>query len=256
MPPPERPVAASYRLVCSFTSSSVSGAGLMLSVSDPSFEVKFVASMPLKNRLVLVVRVPLTDGEMFPVPFTSTGGSSALTPASDDNRCVKLRVVVGTSVSSSALSRRNAVDVVGVSSSTPPVTVIDSLIAPISSVTLTLLGTPASTRMLGRTCFLKEASSNVNVYSPGGSVGNVHSPWPPVTAVRVTPACGRVAVTVTPGRRPPAASLTRPVNVPVEVLCAAAGRATSASSPNASPTILKLVTSTPPSNGGVCRPAV
>ena len=52
--------------------------------------------MPLKNRLVLVVRVPLTDGEMLPVPLVSTGGKSALTPASDDSRCVKLPVEVGT----------------------------------------------------------------------------------------------------------------------------------------------------------------
>ena len=37
--------------------------------------------MPLKNRLVLVVRVPLTEGEMLPVPLIRTGGRSALTPA-------------------------------------------------------------------------------------------------------------------------------------------------------------------------------
>ena len=82
-------------LVCSFTSSSVSDAGEMLSLIAPSLVVRFVASMPLKNRLVLVVRVPLTDGEMFPVPLVSTGGRSALTPASDDSRCVKLPVDVG-----------------------------------------------------------------------------------------------------------------------------------------------------------------
>ena len=78
----------------------------MLSDIDPSFDVMLVASMPLKNRLVLVVRVPLTDGEMLPVPLISTGGRSALTPASADSRCVKLRVEVGTWVSSSAASRR------------------------------------------------------------------------------------------------------------------------------------------------------
>ena len=54
-----------------------------------------VASTPLKNRLVLVVRVPLTEGEMLPVPFVRTGGRSALTPASADSRCVKLPVEVG-----------------------------------------------------------------------------------------------------------------------------------------------------------------
>ena len=63
----------------------------MLSVSDPSLVVRLVASMPLKNRLVLVVRVPFTDGEMLPVPLIRTGGRSALTPASDDKRWVKLR---------------------------------------------------------------------------------------------------------------------------------------------------------------------
>ena len=102
LPPPDRPVEASYRLVCSLTSSSISGAGEMLSVIEPSFDVMLVASMPLKNRLVLVVRVPFTDGEMLPVPLMSTGGRSALTPASAESRWVKLRVEVGTCVSSSA----------------------------------------------------------------------------------------------------------------------------------------------------------
>lgn len=35
----------------------------MLPFSEPSFEVMLVASMPLKNKLVLVVRVPLTEGD-------------------------------------------------------------------------------------------------------------------------------------------------------------------------------------------------
>src|SRR5687768_12947447 len=61
LPPPDRPVDASYMLVWSFTSSSVSGAGAMLLERDPSFEVRFVASIPLNERLVLVVRVPLTE---------------------------------------------------------------------------------------------------------------------------------------------------------------------------------------------------
>jgi hypothetical protein len=60
----------------------------------------------LNERLVLVVRVPLTEGEMLPLPFVSTGGRSELTPASAERRCVKLRVEVGTLVSSSALSWR------------------------------------------------------------------------------------------------------------------------------------------------------
>ena len=58
----------------------------MLSLIAPSLDVRFVASMPLKNRLVLVVRVPLTEGEMLPVPLVKTGGRSALTPASDESK--------------------------------------------------------------------------------------------------------------------------------------------------------------------------
>ena len=76
----------------------VSGAGEMLSLSEPSLLVMFVASIPLKKRLVDVVRVPLTDGEIFPLPFTPTGESSLDTPASADKRPVKLRVDVGTLV--------------------------------------------------------------------------------------------------------------------------------------------------------------
>ena len=99
-------------LVWSLTSSSVSDAGAMLSLSDPSLVVRFVASMPLKKRLVLVVRVPLTEGEMLPVPLMSTGGRSALTPASDDSRCVKLPVDVGMVSSSAPVRLRAVVDVV------------------------------------------------------------------------------------------------------------------------------------------------
>ena len=68
----------------------------MLSVNEPSFEVRLVASTPLNDRLVLVVRVPLTEGEMLPLPLVRTGGRSELTPASAESRCVKLRVEVGT----------------------------------------------------------------------------------------------------------------------------------------------------------------
>src|SRR5918992_4344641 len=84
----------------------MSDAGEMLSLIAPSFVVRFVASIPLKNRLVLVVRVPFTDGEMFPVPLIRTGGRSALTPASDESRWVKLPVEVGTAWSSTEVMLR------------------------------------------------------------------------------------------------------------------------------------------------------
>ena len=56
---------------------------------------------PLKNNEVEVVRVPLTDGEMLPLPFTLTGESSLDTPASDDKSPVNERVEVGILVASS-----------------------------------------------------------------------------------------------------------------------------------------------------------
>ncbi len=72
----------------------------MLSLKEPSLVVRLVASIPLKVKLVLVVRVPLTEGEMFPVPLVKTGGRSALTPASAESNVVKLRVAVGAWTSS------------------------------------------------------------------------------------------------------------------------------------------------------------
>ena len=122
-------------LVCSLTSSIVSEAGAMLSFIDPSLVVRFVASMPLKNRLVLVVRVPFTDGEMLPVPLTSDGGKSALTPASDDKRCVKLPVEVGIDRRSAPVRLRDVVDVVVVRRGASAVTMMVSETAPSSSVT-------------------------------------------------------------------------------------------------------------------------
>ena len=86
---------------------NVSGAGEILLFSEPSFDVIVVASTPLKLRLVLVVRVPLTEGEILPLPFVKTGGRSELMPASAESKCVKLRVEVGTLVNSSALIWRN-----------------------------------------------------------------------------------------------------------------------------------------------------
>src|SRR5687767_378895 len=95
----------------------------MLFEREPSFELRFVASIPLNDKLVLVVRVPFTDGEIFPFPLVSTGGSSALTPDSADSKWVKLRVDVGTSRSSWEEICRNVDAVSGVTSWTFSVTV-------------------------------------------------------------------------------------------------------------------------------------
>jgi len=72
-----------------------------LSLIEPSLLVIFVASMPLKKRLVEVVRVPFTDGETLPLPFTPTGDNSLETPASALSKPVKLRTDVGVRVSCS-----------------------------------------------------------------------------------------------------------------------------------------------------------
>src|SRR5688500_7182746 len=113
----------------------MSGAGAMLSLIAPSFDVRLVASMPLKNRLVLVVLVPLTEGEILPVPLVRTGGRSALTPASDERRCVKLPVDVGTASSSAAVKLREVAAVVTVNSAASPETWTVSVRPPTSSVT-------------------------------------------------------------------------------------------------------------------------
>ncbi len=147
-------------LVCSFTSCSMSGAGAMLSLIAPSLDVRLVASIPLKKRLVLVVRVPLTDGEMLPVPLVRTGGRSALTPASEDKRCVKLPVEVGTACNSAAVRLRDVAAVVTVRRAASAATCTVSVKPPTSSVTATERVVADSTVMPLRTSFLKPSSSN------------------------------------------------------------------------------------------------
>ena len=132
----------------------------MLSLIDPSLLVRLVASMPLKSKLVLVVLVPLTEGEMLPVPLIRTGGRSALTPASDDNRWVKLPVDVGTASNSALVRLRAVVDVVMASRFASAVTCTVSLSPPTSSVTGTDRVVAASTMMPPRTSRLKPSSSN------------------------------------------------------------------------------------------------
>src|SRR5688572_1326703 len=148
----------------------------MLSLIAPSLDVRFVASIPLKNRLVLVVRVPLTEGEILPVPLTSTGGRSELTPASDDKRCVKLPVEVGTDSSSAAVTLRAVVGDVGVSSGASAETVTASDTFPTSSVTSSDRVTVASTVTSFRISFLKPSSSKAISYVPTGSDDRRQSP--------------------------------------------------------------------------------
>ncbi len=117
--------------------------------------------MPLKKRLVEVVRVPFTDGEMLPLLLTATGGKSALTPASVESKCVKLRVEVGICTSCSAVTWRETVEVSGVTSSVPSVIVTVSATSPGSSAASTVRGTAASTSTLSLTSVLKPARSKV-----------------------------------------------------------------------------------------------
>ena len=135
----------------------------MLLLSDPSLEVILVASMPLKLRLVLVVLVPLTEGEIFPFPLVNTGGRSALTPASAESRWVKLRVAVGTLVSSSAFNCRKVVTVEGVRSGVVSETTTSTLTCPTSILTSSSRGTAASIVTFA-TALLNPAASKSTLY--------------------------------------------------------------------------------------------
>jgi hypothetical protein len=98
-----------------------------------------------------------------PLPFVSTGESSALTPASDESSCVKLRVEVGMATSCSEETCR-AVVAVSVASNvvSPDVIVITSPDnSPISSLSSSVRGTLASTSMFCRNSFLKPVNSTV-----------------------------------------------------------------------------------------------
>src|SRR5687768_13496031 len=210
-------------LVWSLISCSMSEAGAMLSLIDPSLLVRLVASMPLKNRLVLVVRVPLTEGEMLPVPLISTGGRSALTPASDDKRWVKLPVDVGTASSSALVRLRAVAGVVTVSRFASAATCTVSERPPTSKVTATDRVVAASTITPLRTRRLNPSSSNEISYVPDGSAGMRQSPSVPLTVCCVRPVCAPLAVTVTPGSTAPLGSLTVPDSVPVGLPCAPTG---------------------------------
>src|SRR5262245_60224469 len=82
----------------------------MFSVKVPSPE-KWVASMPLKQTLLLVVRGPLSAAEMFPVSFVFACGRSAAAEVSVNIPVVK--VLVGDGVARICL-RSSVVEVVGV----------------------------------------------------------------------------------------------------------------------------------------------
>src|SRR5688572_32880526 len=97
-----------------------------------------VASIPLKNKLVLVVRVPLTDGDWFPLPLVNTGDSSVLTPASVESSCVKLLVDVGTVTRSSEDNWRKVVELSTATSDEPSVMFTMASTSPISSLSSTV----------------------------------------------------------------------------------------------------------------------
>lgn len=125
----------------------------MLSLRLPSLLVMFVASMPLKNRLVDVVRVPFTDGDWFPLPFTPTGDSSVETPASEPSNPVKLRTDVGVRVNCSPVICREVVaDSVWISGWSF-ITSTKMSVPPTSSETSSERDTEASTSVDCRTDF-------------------------------------------------------------------------------------------------------
>ena len=190
----------------------------MLSFSEPSLVVMFVASTPLKKRLVEVVRVPLTEGDWLPLLLVATGESSVLTPASVLRSCVKLRVEVGTATSCSAEICREMAAVSGVVSAVASsVTVtVSSAMSPTSSLSSSVRGTDASTSTFWLRSFLKPEASYVTSYVPTGSAGIVHRPSPSLVTERVSAVPVFFAVTVAFGTAAPFASLTTPLSVPVD----------------------------------------
>jgi len=153
--------------------------------------------MPLNVSEVLVVRVPLTEGEMLPVPLVKTGGRSELTPASADSRCVKLRVEVGTCTSSWPVNWRKVVAVVGRVSGAVSVMLTSMLTSPTSSFASMVRGTEASTSASAM-AFLKPEASNEMLYLPTGSTVSVQRPSASAVTVRTRPVSALVAVTLAP----------------------------------------------------------
>src|SRR5687768_9188963 len=174
----------------------------------------FVASMPLKDKLVDVVRVPLTDGEIFPLPLTPTGESSAETPASLESNPVKLRVEVGSLVTSSPVICRATVAESPCTSGWSLVTSTNTSETPISSVTSTVLVTEASTGASFVIAFLNPSFSKDNAYEPTGNEVTVQRPSSFVTVVRVKLVASFFTVTDAPGTTAPFGSCTVPASDP------------------------------------------
>jgi hypothetical protein len=71
------------------------------------------------------------------------------------------------------------------------------------------------TSTFSRTIFLKPDSSAVKVYTPGVRYRMLYSPSPFVVVLNETLVATLVAVTVTPGSRPPEPSVMVPVMLPL-----------------------------------------
>ena len=95
---------------------------------------------------------------------------------------------------------------------------------PTSSVSGSSRRSPILTSTPSRASFLKPESSAVILYAPGARYGIENPPSLSVIAVETTLVATWVAVTVTPGSRPPWASVMRPV-MPPRKSCASAGGA-------------------------------
>src|SRR5262249_33377430 len=107
-----------------------------------------------------------------------------------------------------------------------PVTLIASLIPAGFKVKLITAFWSMIRTTSGRVSLLNPCSSTVTVYGPGGSAGTRYSPVDSLTADRVRPVSVFFAVTVTPGRTPPVASLRVPL---IRAFWARAGWLTSSS---------------------------
>ena len=117
--------------------------------------------MPLKTKLLFVVRAPLTLGEIEALSFDSSSLMSADTPGSITRSCVKLRAEVGSDSSSRRSSVRTIVADVDDTISASAVTSMASVIAPTSRTMSTVPISAVETVTPSRRSVLNPFSSNV-----------------------------------------------------------------------------------------------
>ena len=121
---------------------------------------RLVTSTPLNTKLLLVVRAPLTLGEMEALSFDNNSLMSADTPGSITSSCVKLRAEVGNPSSSHRSKVRTTVADPEETISALAVTSTVWSTAPTSNTTFTVAISAVVTVTPSRASFLNPWASN------------------------------------------------------------------------------------------------